>query len=146
MGWTHYWQRDIELPVKPFAEAVADCRKIFNLLKVPIGDAEGKGEPMLTDDKIEFNGADGYGCEPFIINRIQQPRHGRTIVAERCKTEHLPYDLCVQCALIILQHHLAVAIKVMSDGTDYDWDEAERMCVKHLGYGNNFCLGTASDS
>ncbi|MGD0784324.1 MAG: hypothetical protein ABR969_00720 [Sedimentisphaerales bacterium] len=146
MGWTHYWQRDVELPAKPFAEAVADCKKIFKLLTIPIGNAQGKGEPLLTDDKMEFNCADGYGCEPFIINRIQQPRHGRTIVAEYCKTEHLPYDLCVQCALIILQHHLAIAIKVMSDGTDYDWDEARRMCVKYLGYGNNFCLGKALDS
>jgi hypothetical protein len=59
MGWTHYWQREIELPAKSFAEAVADCRKIFNLLKAPLGDAEGKGEPVLAEDKIIFNGANG---------------------------------------------------------------------------------------
>ncbi len=119
MGWTHYWQRDVELSAKPFADAVADCRKIFKSLTAPIGDAQGKGKPLLTDDKIVFNGADGSGCEPFIINRIQQPRHGRTIAAEYCKTEHLPYDLCVQCALIIFQHHLAIAIKVSNRPTNY---------------------------
>jgi hypothetical protein len=70
MGWTHYWQREIELPAKPFADAVAECRKIFNLLKAPLGDAEGKNEPVLTEDKIVFNGADGYGCEPFIVSRL----------------------------------------------------------------------------
>ena len=90
MGWTHYWRREIELPAKPFADAVADCRKIFNSLSVPLGDMEGNGEPELTDDKILFNGADSHGCEPCIINRIQPPRPGRTEVSGYCKTEHLP--------------------------------------------------------
>ncbi len=146
MGWTHYWQREVELPAKPFAEAVADCRKIFNLLKVPLGGAEGKGEPVLAQDKLEFNGADGCGCEPLIVNRIQSPRYGKTILRGYCKTEHLPYDLCVRCTLIILKHHLGDAIKVMSDGTNYDWDEARTACAKYLGYGNDFCLGQALDS
>jgi hypothetical protein len=146
MGWTHYWQREIELPAKSFADATTDCRKLFELLKTPLGDVKGKGEPVLAEDKIMFNGINGHSCEPFIINRIQPPRPGRSIVRGYCKTEHLPYDLCVQCTLIILKHHLGDAIKITSDGTDYDWEEARKACTKYLGYGDNFCLGQASDS
>jgi hypothetical protein len=146
MGWTHYWQREIELPPKPFGEAVNDCITIFKSLTIPVGDAQGKGEPLLTYDRIEFNGRDGYGCEPFIINRIQRPKPGKSIVKEYCKTEHLPYDLYVRCVLIILQHYLSITIKIMSDGTDYDWDEARKICERYLGYGNHFCLSKGLDS
>lgn len=146
MGLTHYWQRKIELPEKAFKGAVADCEKIIKFLNVPLGNAHGKNEPLFIDNKVEFNGVIGYGCEPFKINRIQPPRPGRRIVTEYCKTEHLPYDLCVQCALIIFQHHLGHNIKVMSDGSDYDWDEAKKICMKYLNYGSTFTLMKDSDN
>jgi hypothetical protein len=146
MGWTHYWQREIELPAKPFEDAVNDCRKLFESLNAPLAGAQGKNNPMFTDEKIAFNGAAGYGCEPFIVNRIQPLRPGRTVVRGYCKTERLLYDLYVQCALIILNHYLNDMIKVTSDGTDYDWDKARKTCVKYLGYGSDFCLGQVSDS
>jgi hypothetical protein len=140
MGWTHHWQREAELPAKPFEDAVADCRKLFELLKAPLADSKGYGQPEFTNDKIAFNGANGCVCEPFIINRIQQMHLGKNIVLGCCKTEHLPYDLCVQCTLIILKHHFGDAIKVTSDVTDSGWDEAKKACTEYLGYGNNFCL------
>ena len=48
-----------------------------------------------------------------------------------CKTDHAPYDLCVQLALIVLNHHLCDAFLVSSDGKDADWAMARSMCQEH---------------
>jgi hypothetical protein len=32
MGWTHYWQREIELAAGPFEVAVADCKMVLKAL------------------------------------------------------------------------------------------------------------------
>ena len=52
----------------------------------------------------------------------------------------MPYDLCVQAALIVLKHHLAAAITVSSDGGEPDWERARAACQKWLGYGEEFRL------
>ncbi|MCG7852386.1 MAG: hypothetical protein MIO92_07675, partial [Methanosarcinaceae archaeon] len=115
MGWTHYWHRDIEIPDEKFKAALKDCRIILSGLDIELGDAEGKNSPVLTDDEIIFNSVT-IGCEPFIFRRIQHPRPGRDRVFGYCKTEHMPYDLAVQCCLIILKHHFDDSIQVSSDG------------------------------
>ena len=68
------------------------------------------------------------------------PRRGRTRVFSYCKTEQLPYDFCVQVALIVLKHHLEAAIKITSDGGDAEWQRARDVCQEHLGYGQDFRL------
>lgn len=55
MGWTHYWQRDIEMPAEKFKSAVIDCIEILSALDIRLGDAEGNNNPVLTDDEIVFN-------------------------------------------------------------------------------------------
>jgi len=57
-----------------------------------------------------------------------------------CKTEQLPYDLCVQVALIVLKHHLGATIKITSDGGETDWQRARDSCIENLGYGQDFRL------
>jgi hypothetical protein len=57
-----------------------------------------------------------------------------------CKTAFKPYDLAVQCALIVAKHHLGPAILVTSDGRSQHWDEARAICERVLGYGSTFRL------
>ena len=144
MGWTHNWRRGTELPPSAFAAAVIDCRKTLPCTGIPLAGFDGNAQPMLQEDVIVFNGQGRAGCEPFEIHRTECDRHGRAVFWSFCKTEHLPYDLCVQMALVILKHHLAEMITVGSDGKDDDWAEARRHCQKQLGYGDTFRLHAES--
>ena len=140
MGWTHSWQRDVEMPAEKFKATVTDCGEILSTLNIQLGDAEGNNTPVLTDNEIIFNGANAYGCEPFVFRRIQHPRPGRNKVFGYCKTEHMPYDFAVQCCLIILKHHLDSAVQISSDGKIDDWKKACELCEEKLHYGMNFVL------
>jgi hypothetical protein len=140
MGWTHHWQRPIELPKVAFAAAVRDCRKVLPQTGIGLAGRDGTGMPILRDNAIVFNGADGARCEPFEIHQVEFDRHGRKVIWSFCKTEHLPYDLCVQVSLIILKHHLQDAITITSDGKDVDWSDAKRTCEQSAGYGQGFVL------
>jgi hypothetical protein len=50
------------------------------------------------------------------------------------KTAFKPYDLAVQCALLICKHHLGDQIQVESVGSNFHWDEARHFCHAHLDY------------
>jgi hypothetical protein len=54
--------------------------------------------------------------------------------SDSCKTGFRPYDLAVQCVLLIAKHHLKDRIRVWSGGTDFHWNDARRMCYLHLDY------------
>jgi hypothetical protein len=141
MGWTHYWRRDIDLPADKFVRAVADFRKIVKFLGIPLGDLHGVDQPVLNDEAILFNGSEKTGCEGFELRRHQSPRwSGRDQTSSYCKTDHMPYDICVQAALIVMKHHLEDAIMVSSDGKDEDWGKARNACQECLGYGDEFHL------
>ena len=132
--------RESELPKDGFAGAVEDCKNVLRAIGVPLAGFQGSGQPIFSEDAIVFNGAAGAGCEPFEIHQIEFDRLGRKVVRGFCKTEHAPYDICVQAALIVLKHHLGKGIAVISDATDRDWEEARMACQLHLGYGENFAL------
>jgi len=86
--------------------------------------------------------------EPFIFNRVvakptPNPHHPDPDerVFECCKTAFRPYDLAVQCALLIGKHHLRESFEVTSGGSDWHWNDARRVCYLHLGYPlNEFTL------
>jgi hypothetical protein len=54
--------------------------------------------------------------------------------SDSCKTGFRPYDLAVQCVLLIAKHHLKDRIQVWSGGNDYHWNDARLLCYVHLGY------------
>ena len=141
MGWTHYWYREIEMPDDKFKTAVNDFKKILSALDIRLGNAEGKKEPVLTDEEIIFNDTN-RGCEPFVFRRVQSPRLGKDKVFQYCKTEHMPYDLAVQCCLIVLTHNFDNSIKVSSDGKKENWKKACELCEEKLHYGLNFTLSS----
>ena len=128
MGWTHHWTRPAELPANAFARAAEDCRRAFALIGIPLAGADGEGAPVITDDRIVFNGPAGAGCEPFRIHRCEKDRRGGATTWSFCKTGRAPYDVCVQMALIVLKHHLSDHITVGSDGRDVDWRLACQRC------------------
>jgi hypothetical protein len=138
MGWTHYWKRHTTLPASDFGRAVADICKVLAHIGVELVGPGMIGKPHLTQNTIAFNGREG--CEPFEVRQTERDRHGRSVFWAFCKTEKAPYDLCVQAALIVLQHHLGDDIKVSSDGNDADWDRARTVCQQCLGYGEGFTL------
>jgi hypothetical protein len=140
MGWTHNWQHDTELPTEAFARAAEDCSRLLGQMTISLSGPDGTGQPVFRPDAIAFNGTKPLNCEPFEIHQVEFDRHGRRVVRSFCKTEHLPYDLCVQLALIVLKHQLANTLTVQSDGTDDDWAKARAQCQELLGYGEGFRL------
>lgn len=56
------------------------------------------------------------------------------------KTAYKPYDLAVNCFLIIAKHHLGERIMVSSDGENEHWFDGMLLCHKILGYGLEFKL------
>jgi hypothetical protein len=54
--------------------------------------------------------------------------------SDSCKTGFRPYDLAVQCTLLIAKYHLGDRIQVWSGGSDFHWNDARRLCYVHLSY------------
>lgn len=54
--------------------------------------------------------------------------------SDSCKTAFRPYDLAVQCVLLIAKHHLKDRVSVWSGGNNYHWNDARRICYLHLNY------------
>jgi hypothetical protein len=72
--------------------------------------------------------------EPFIFNRVRELHDAHRKAFDYCKTGFRPYDLAVQCALLIAKHHLRDKFEVASGGSDWHWNDARRLCYLHLGY------------
>jgi hypothetical protein len=76
-------------------------------------------------------------CEPFVFDRhmsgLRKPKEDGSYF-NCCKTAFKPYDLAVQCALLISKHHLGDKIRVSSGGSDLHWNDPRTMCYVHLGY------------
>jgi len=140
MGYTQYWRRPPRLPPGAFGRAVEDCRRVLPETRVPLAGAHGTGPPVFSSDAILFNGVGAASLETFAIRLEEAGRDADRPVFSFCKTERRPYDLAVQVALIVFNHHLGVEFRVSSDGKDADWDAARRLCQQHLGYGADFRL------
>ncbi|HET6249745.1 MAG TPA: hypothetical protein VFE47_18795 [Tepidisphaeraceae bacterium] len=147
MGYTHYWERPSVLPRPEFIAAVADCRRLCAAIGVPLAGADGTGQPTFNDNEICFNGRGEESYEAFVVKRLIVPRPSpEQITNDRasdfCKTNYLPYDLCVQGCLIVLSDHLGQAIfAVDSDGTSGQWNAARDACQRVLGYGGDWGCG-----
>lgn len=146
MGYTHYWYQHPELDAQIFHKAARDCRKVCETLEIPLGDADGLDEPVFGDDFIALNGAGDDGYESFDVERLygegsfnDPDELGRYF--DFCKTERRPYDLAVQCCLIVLAHYFGDQFKVTSDGNAEDWAQAMERCQVALGFGQDFKLG-----
>lgn len=140
MSVTHYWRRPTELPAAAFAKAASDCRQVLQAADVDVAGFDGQGEPLLTAERIVFNGRSPRACEPFEIAAVEFDRHGRPEVRSYCKTQLLPYDVTVKAVLVVLAHHLAGSLAVTSDQPAEEWAGAMRLVEGELGYGQAFEL------
>ena len=139
MGYTHYWRRAPELPAGTFAAAVNDCQKALPHTGIALAGPLGRGRPVFGPAVIAFNGPGKAGLETFRIDTAET--RGKSPELHFCKTNHQPYDLCVQIALIVFAHHFGEAFQVSSDGAEADWASARRLCQEQLGYGDDFRPG-----
>ena len=128
------------MPADVFEKAAKDCKLVLAAIDVPFKGYHYQGEPVFTAEEITFYGVKGENCEPFSIKAVEAPRFPGRPIFSYCKTEYLPYDLGVKCALVILKHYLGDRIRIMSDGTNDDWNDAKQLCLTCLKYGGNFIL------
>ena len=156
MGYTHYWYfpSAYEANTNTWKKIVEDFNKILDVkpdnLRNILEPSSGQ-KLAITDDMIWFNGREenDQGHETFHLERKSTKEsyrtqqlsdiNGKLIPSQEeecftfCKTARKPYDIVVCCCLLIAKHYLGDLIKVASDG-DTEWEEAIKMCQKHLGY------------
>ena len=74
--------------------------------------------------------------ETFTLERVCSD-HGHAHdgrYSDSSKTAFRPYDLAVQCVLLIAKHYFKDRIQVWSDGNDYHWNDARLLCYVQLSY------------
>lgn len=100
------------------------------------------GGSYLGSRAVAENGDGSY--ESFIVEqRVDRDKNQADLKGryfDCCKTNFRPYDLLVQCSLIALKEHLGDQIRVTSDGSSEQWNEARDGCQVFLGYGLLFEL------
>ena len=119
----------------------ADCKKVCDLLGVPILQEYNRNDPPdFNDDVVWFNGIKDDGHETFFIPRVfdtdgycHTDDEGRFFAF--CKTARKPYDLPVCCCLLIFKQHFGDDF-ILSSGGEFDeeWREARDEVEKILGY------------
>jgi len=140
MGLTHHWRRPTELPGEAFRAAAGDVRQLLAGDETELAGFDGTGDPILSGERIVFNGTRPRACEPFEMAVVEFDRRGRPEVSGFCKTGHLPYDLYVRAVLIVLAHHLPEDLEVTSDEAGEQWQPARDLVRERLGYGGDFSL------
>lgn len=97
----------------------------------------GEGNPIITNQKLTFNGRGAEGYETFTFPQVltlaawEQPNDGGYYF-QFCKTAERPYDLAVMAFLIVAKNHMQHAIWVESDGNVDDWAAARELCRDQL--------------
>lgn len=64
MGYTHYWYRQQTIDPEAYQRILADFRKtlpLFKAIDVQLAGPLGKGQPVLTNEDIAFNGSETCG-------------------------------------------------------------------------------------
>ncbi len=129
MGYTHHWS------IAPdgitteewgnFTEHVKHILVRVEASGIPLvgGTGQADTKPEVTDELVIFNGAQDEAYETFLMQR--QPYKGR--LDSFCKTAHHPYDLAVCLVLIAAKVCFGDYIRVTTDGTNLEWNEALRI-------------------
>jgi hypothetical protein len=115
------------------------------VIPFPAADAAGIGSSISAVEGSYFGmgtllkhrACDGNcSYETFRLARrcteFDKVRNGRN--SDSCKTGFRPYDLAVQCVLLIAKRHLKDRLQVWSGGSDYHWNDARLLCYVHLSY------------
>jgi hypothetical protein len=90
---------------------------------------DDKRDPIVSKDKVWFNGIEDEGCETFALDFPGE---------DFCKTKRQPYDIAVCECLLIAKAHYGSHMDLSSDGfwgseLDENWPEAIKE-VESMGY------------
>jgi hypothetical protein len=122
----HVANQEISIPFP-----AADAKGVGNSINAVAGSYFGMGT-LLRHRTCDGN----CSYETFRLARdcedISRVINGR--YSDSCKTAFRPYDLAVQCVLLIAKHHLKERIQVWSGGSDFHWNDARLLCYVHLDY------------
>ena len=69
MGYAHYWQRQTDLPLDVFVSAVTDCRKICDVLAIPLGDSHGDVAQSANNVGLLYLDQGRYAAAEPLLNR-----------------------------------------------------------------------------
>lgn len=140
MGYTHYWYREQEIDPEIYDQIVSDFKRIIPLFVesgVVLANGSRTGQPIVTSEKVLFNGRGEEGHEGFyfprliILNDWETPNE-KGQYFDFCKTAEKPYDLAVTSFLLIAKHHLQDKLRLSSDGEHEDWKAAICLCEQVL--------------
>lgn len=144
MGYTHYFEMS-EVSQKKWNEFIKDVKYLYKRLPrhskssgayhendpLIIGGGWDNRKPIFNENQILFNGYatpnkdrkgdkngkfpdDELSNETFhLINNDED---------KFCKTARKPYDMLVQCVLILAKYHFKNKITITSDGNFKDWE------------------------
>ena len=152
MGYTHYWTQTRDFTPEEFGDIAASVRKIIETatgregthnysdsmpvqpLKICGGD--GTGEPILSKEKIAFNGeGPNMDHETFYLEpKRELPYEGARpdqIGWAFCKTAQKPYDVVVVACLTMLAQDYDFSVS--SDGDAEDWHRGGQLAEEALG-------------
>lgn len=117
MGYTHYWDKDINGcdAAIGWEDAMRDCTKIVKKSTVPLDVKE-------VGDAIFFNGVEKDAHEDFSISY----KSG----SDFCKTAEKPYDTVVVAILARLAE--LDGFEVSSDGNASEWEKGVAFASKVL--------------
>lgn len=123
MGYSHYYSTDKRTD-DIFTALAYDTRRIIDAAQkgeILLGDWEGKGDPIVTDTEIAFNGlGDDLGYETFQIAKGEWGQHF-------CKTAERPYDAVVVAVLLRYAFLLRDGAVLHSDGDYAQWQAGARL-------------------
>lgn len=148
MGYTHYWERPLELEKERFSLLSNEVKKLFEASKelgIKLSDGlDKKPEPFVDEEDIWFNGRGDESHESFHLPRIFTPQEWMKpskaeLYFSFCKTARKPYDLTVMAVLIAFKYHFE-GVTVTSDGKEDNWAPAKEMCNQLFGYRLDFKL------
>ncbi|QQZ64549.1 hypothetical protein JI735_34510 (plasmid) [Paenibacillus sonchi] len=140
MGYTHYWYRKQIIEEATFKRIKTDFQKLIPALSaagVGLANGLGEGDPIITDQRLTFNGREAESYETFAFPQVltlaawEQPNDGGYYF-QFCKTAERPYDLAVMAFLIVAKYHMQQGIRVESDGNVDDWAAARELCRDQL--------------
>jgi hypothetical protein len=95
MGYTHYWTTHRQATPDEWSTLMKQAVRVLNLAKkagIELGDWKGEGFPLISDQKICFNGRAPDDFETFSITPSPSE-------FEFCKTGRRDYDAVVVAIL-----------------------------------------------
>ena len=142
MGYTHYWYKLPELDQDIWFKFAHDFVKVLpHFYKKLDTETEAGQKFFINGSELYMNGIGEESHETFHLTRKvdehREAKEGDEIFA-CCKTAEKEYDIAVCCALLIAKKHFGTKIKVSSDGSNEEWQEAKDLCQDILKYGKLF--------